>query len=43
MSIVTLSLSVVPIEWTPLCLKVEHIEVSILLQVVDDSGLDILH
>lgn len=42
-SIVALGFIVFFVEWTPFSLKVEHIEISILLQEMDDPCLDIFH
>ena len=40
-SVVTLGLVVLFVEWTPLCLKEEHIEIEVLLHEVDYPGFDI--
>lgn len=42
-SIVALSFVMFLIEWTPFSLEVEHIEICIFLQKMDDPGLNIFH
>ena len=43
MSVVTLSLVMFLVEWAPLSLEVEHVEIGILLHKVDYSCLNISH